>query len=135
MTRMGTPATHKAIPLNMIASEQLFVEVLLLPKRTEDESQGSCQRQRGQRLILERLIDGVFQIACNLLHFVASFAALLSYAASDLIGLVGHIPEFVGRFVGDVLECVGCFLFEVLTRTSGLGAIRGGLRGHRETPC
>ena len=40
------------------------------------------------------------------------------------------VAERVSGLVGNFLELIGCFLFEVIGRASGLAAIRRALRGH-----
>ena len=72
-------------------------------------------RQRGHRLVLDRLVDRALEVAGDLLHALAGLATLLGDAVGNVLGLVGHVLELVGGLVGDSLELVRRLLLDVVS--------------------
>jgi hypothetical protein len=111
-----------------------FMRNLRFPQSAEDKSQDGCHGKRRHRLVLDRFVDGTFEVAGDLLDLVADLAPLFGHAVGIMLRLVGHLAEFVGGPCGNPIELI--FLFEVVGRASGLAAIGGALRGHlKYSPC
>ena len=57
------------------------------------------ENKRGHRLILDRLVEGAFEVACHLLHTLACLATLVGHAVGHALGLISRLAELIRRLV------------------------------------
>src|SRR5262245_22456848 len=79
---------------------------LSLPERAENEPGNGCQRERGHRLLLDRLVDRSLEVAGDVLHPLAGLAALRGNPARRILRTISEALELVRGLVRHSLQAL-----------------------------
>ena len=74
------------------------------PDRAEHEPNHRGNSKRRHWLVGDRLVDGALDVASHFLHAFRRLAALVRYAAGDVLGLTCKVFDGIGSLISQIVD-------------------------------